>query len=159
MPARMHCFYLRRMYQQNNLVKPGAVELLGEPIDLRKIKTPTYMISTLEDHIAPWKSTYRGTQIYGGPIRFVLAASGHIAGVVNPPEGGKYSHWINEKLPTDPDQWFACATELAGSWWPDWQRWVTALSKERVPARTPGSQELPPIEDAPGSYVKIPAID
>ena len=159
MPARMHSFYLRRMYQQNDLVKPGAVELLGEPIDLRKIKTPTYMISTLEDHIAPWKSTYRGTQIYGGPIRFVLAASGHIAGVVNPPEGGKYSHWINEKLPTDPDQWFACATELAGSWWPDWQRWVTALSKERVPARTPGSQELPPIEDAPGSYVKIPAID
>jgi polyhydroxyalkanoate synthase subunit PhaC len=159
MPARMHSFYLRRMYQQNDLVKPGAVELLGEPIDLRKIKTPTYMISTLEDHIAPWKSTYRGTQIYSGPIRFVLAASGHIAGVVNPPEGGKYSHWINENLPPDPDEWFAGATELAGSWWPDWQRWITARSKERVPARTPGSRALPPIEDAPGSYVKILATD
>jgi polyhydroxyalkanoate synthase subunit PhaC len=159
MPARMHSFYLRRMYQQNDLVKPGAIELLGEPIDLGKIKTPTYMISTLEDHIAPWKSTYRSTQIYGGPIRFVLAASGHIAGVVNPPEGGKYSHWINEKLPPDPDQWFACATELAGSWWPDWQRWIIAQSKERVPAREPGSGALHAIEDAPGSYVRVMVTD
>ena len=159
MPARMHSFYLRRMYQQNDLVKPGAVELLGEKIDLRKIKAPTYMISTREDHIAPWKSTYKGTQIYGGPIRFVLAASGHIAGVVNPPEGGKYSHWINEQLPPDPDAWFVGATELAGSWWPDWQRWVTSHSKERVPARVPGSGALPAIEEAPGSYVKVMATD
>jgi polyhydroxyalkanoate synthase len=117
------------------------------------------MISTREDHIAPWKSTYRGTQIYGGPVRFVLAASGHIAGVVNPPEGGKYSHWINEQLPPEPDQWFAGATELAGSWWPDWQRWITAQSKERVPARVPGSGALPAIEDAPGSFVRVMATD
>ena len=159
MPARMHSFYLRRMYQDNDLVKPGAIELLGEKIDLRKIKVPSYLISTREDHIAPWKSTYRATQIYRGPVRFVLAASGHIAGVVNPPESGKYSHWVNEELPPDPEEWFRGATELAGSWWPDWQRWVTALSNERVPARIPGDGKLKPIEDAPGSYVKVMATD
>ena len=95
MPARMHSFYLRKMYQENLLAEPGGISLAGVPIDLRKIKTPAYFLSTREDHIAPWKSTYRGTQLLGGPKRFVLAASGHIAGVVNPPEGGKYSHWIN----------------------------------------------------------------
>ncbi|WP_027284337.1 PHA/PHB synthase family protein [Rubritepida flocculans] len=159
MPARMHSFYLRRMYQQNDLVKPGAIELLGTKIDLRKIKVPSYLISTREDHIAPWKSTYRATQIYSGPVRFVLAASGHIAGVVNPPDSGKYSHWINEELPPDPDEWLKGATELAGSWWPDWQRWVSGLDKTMVPARIPGSGKLPVIEDAPGSYVRVMAND
>jgi polyhydroxyalkanoate synthase len=159
MPARMHSFYLRRMYQQNDLVKPGAIELLGTKIDLRKIKVPTYMISTREDHIAPWKSTYRATQIYSGPVRFVLAASGHIAGVVNPPDSGKYSHWINEELPADPEEWLKGATELAGSWWPDWQRWVTSLDRTMVPARVPGEGKLPVIEDAPGSYVRVMASD
>jgi polyhydroxyalkanoate synthase len=159
MPARMHSFYLRRMYQQNDLVKPGAIELLGTKIDLRKIKVPSYLISTREDHIAPWKSTYRATQIYSGPVRFVLAASGHIAGVVNPPDSGKYSHWVNEELPPDPDEWLKGATELAGSWWPDWQRWVTSLDKTMVPARAPGTGKLPVIEDAPGSYVRVMASD
>ncbi|WP_135466946.1 PHA/PHB synthase family protein [Crenalkalicoccus roseus] len=159
MPARMHSFYLRRMYQQNDLVKPGAIELLGVKIDLRKIKVPSYLISTREDHIAPWKSTYRATQIYAGPVRFVLAASGHIAGVVNPPESGKYSYWVNEALPPDPEEWFRGATEIAGSWWPDWQRWVSALAPERVPARIPGDGGLTPIEDAPGSYVRVMATD
>ncbi|WP_043363530.1 alpha/beta hydrolase [Belnapia sp. F-4-1] len=162
MPAKMHSFYLRRMYQANDLVKPGELELLGVKIDLRKIKTPSYLISTREDHIAPWKSTYRATQIYGGPIRFVLAASGHIAGVVNPPGSGKYSHWVNDSLPPDPEQWFETATELAGSWWPDWHRWITAQdkgAKEQVPARIPGSGALPALEDAPGSYVKVLGAD
>jgi polyhydroxyalkanoate synthase subunit PhaC len=159
MPAKMHSFYLRRMYQQNDLIKPGAVELLGTKIDLRKIKVPTYMISTREDHIAPWKSTYRGTQVYGGKVRFVLAASGHIAGVVNPPDSGKYSHWINEDLPEDPEAWLAGATELAGSWWPDWHRWVTAIDNTQVPARTPGDGALKVIEAAPGSYVRVMAVD
>ncbi|MBX9698075.1 MAG: class I poly(R)-hydroxyalkanoic acid synthase [Acetobacteraceae bacterium] len=161
MPARMHSFYLRRMYQQNDLVKPGAIELLGEKIDLRKIKVPSYFISTREDHIAPWKSTYRATQVLTGPVRFVLAASGHIAGVVNAPESGKYSHWINESLPADPEEWFKGATELAGSWWPDWNRWITghAGGADRVPARIPGSGKLPALEDAPGSYVKVMATD
>ncbi|MEJ0020432.1 MAG: class I poly(R)-hydroxyalkanoic acid synthase [Acetobacteraceae bacterium] len=155
MPAKMHSFYLRRMYQENLLAQPNGITLAGVPIDLRKIKTPAYFLSTREDHIAPWKSTYRGTQLLGGPKRFVLAASGHIAGVVNPPDGGKYSHWINNDLPADPEEWFKGATEIAGSWWPDWQRWVTALSKEQVPARRPGAGKLKPIEDAPGSYVQV----
>lgn len=159
MPARMHSFYLRRMYQENDLCKPGAIELLGTAIDLRKIKVPSYLISTREDHIAPWKSTYRGTQLYSGPVRFVLAASGHIAGVVNPPEGGKYSHWVNEELPATADEWFAGATELAGSWWPDWQRWITGQDRAMVPARIPGEGKLPALEDAPGSYVRVMATD
>ena len=115
MPARMHSFYLRKMYQENLLAQPGGISLCGVPIDLRKIRTPAYFLSTREDHIAPWKSTYRGTQLLSGPKRFVLAASGHIAGVVNPPEGGKYSHWINESLPPDPEKWLAGGTEMAGS--------------------------------------------
>ena len=155
MPARMHSFYLRKMYQENLLSQPGGITLSGVPIDLRKVKVPAYFLSTREDHIAPWKSTYKGTQLLGGSKRFVLAASGHIAGVVNPPEGGKYSHWINEGLPPDPDAWFKGATEIAGSWWPDWHRWVSALANERVPARVPGDGKLKPIEDAPGSYVQV----
>ena len=155
MPARMHSFYLRKMYQENLLAAPNGITLAGVPIDLRKIKTPAYFLSTREDHIAPWKSTYRGTQLLSGPKRFVLAASGHIAGVVNPPDGGKYSHWINPDLPADPEEWFKGATEIAGSWWPDWHRWVTALGKEQVPARTPGDSKLNSIEDAPGSYVQV----
>ncbi len=155
MPARMHSFYLRKMYQENLLKDPGGISLAGVPIDLRKIKTPAYFLSTREDHIAPWKSTYRGTQLLSGPKRFVLAASGHIAGVVNSPEGGKYSHWINTDLPPDPEQWLAGATEIAGSWWPDWHRWVTALDAEMVDARTPGDGKLKPTQDAPGSYVAV----
>jgi len=159
MPARMHSFYLRRMYQQNDLVKPGAVELLGVKLDLRKIRTPAYILSTREDHIAPWTSTYRATQIYKGPVRFVLAASGHIAGVANPPDAGKYSHWVHDDLPADPEDWFRGATELAGSWWPDWHRWVSSQDRAMVPARIPGEGGLPAIEDAPGSYVKVMAQD
>jgi polyhydroxyalkanoate synthase len=155
MPAAMHSFYLRRMYQANLLCKPGGITLGGTPIDLGRVKVPAYFLSTREDHIAPWKSTYRGTQLLGGPNRFVLAASGHIAGVVNPPEGGKYSHWINHALAPEPEAWLAGATEIAGSWWPDWQRWITALDSERVPARIPGEGGLPALEDAPGSYVAV----
>ena len=155
MPARMHSFYLRKMYQENRLKEAGGISLAGVPIDLRKIKTPAYFLSTREDHIAPWKSTYRGTQLLSGPKRFVLAASGHIAGVVNSPESGKYGHWINPELPPDPGDWLKGATEMAGSWWPDWHRWVTALGDEKVPARTPGDGKLKPIEDAPGSYVAV----
>jgi polyhydroxyalkanoate synthase len=157
MPARMHSFYLRKMYQQNKLIEPGGIELDGVKIDLRKVSIPIYMLSTREDHIAPWKSTYRGMQVFKGPKRFVLAASGHIAGVVNPPEAGKYSHWVNTELPASPDDWFAGATELSGSWWPDWHRWVSALDPTTVPARQPGEGKLPALEPAPGSYVKVMA--
>lgn len=155
MPARMHSYYLRRMYQENLLAQPNGIELAGTPIDLGKINVHSYFLSTREDHIAPWKSTYRGTQLLGGQKRFVLAASGHIAGVVNSPESGKYSYWVNPNLPPDPETWLRGATEIAGSWWPDWHRWVTSLGKEEVDARQPGEGKLKPIEDAPGSYVKV----
>ena len=159
MPAKMHSFYLRRMYQENDLSKPGGIEILGVKLDLRTVKLPTYMLSTREDHIAPWKSTYKATQMFQGPTRFVRAASGHIAGVVNPPDAGKYSHWTNDQLPPTPDAWLETATELAGSWWPDWHRWVSALDKAQVPARQPGAGKLKAIEPAPGSYVKVVATD
>ena len=160
MPAKMHSFYLRRMYQQNDLVKPGGVELDGVALDLREIEVPSYFLATREDHIAPWKSSYRATQLFSGPVRFVLAASGHIAGVVNSPDSGKYSHWISEGgFPADPTEWVETATELAGSWWPDWQRWVSAQDRATVPARQPGEGALPALEDAPGSYVKVMAGD
>jgi len=155
MPALMHSYYLRNMYQRNLLIQPGGLTLLGQPIDLTKIKTPIYMLSTREDHIAPWKSTYAATQLYKGPIRFVLSASGHIAGVVNPPVSGKYSFWTNDKLPAEPDDWFVGAKEQPGSWWTDWIAWLGQFGGEQVPARVPGKTgRLKAIEDAPGSYVK-----
>ena len=154
MPAVMHSFYLRTMYQDNLLVEPGGIELKGVPIDLTKIKTPAFLLSTKEDHIAPWKSTYAATQLFSGPVKFTLAASGHIAGVVNPPAGGKYSHWTNAKNPATPDEWFAGAKEHAGSWWPAWAKWVAKHGGGKVDARVPGSGKLKVIEDAPGSYVK-----
>ncbi len=157
MPARMHSFYLRNMYQENRLREPGGITLSGTKIDLRKIKTPAYFLSTREDHIAPWTTTYAGTQLLKGANRFVLAASGHIAGVINPPEAGKYSHWINPEIAKTPDAWLEGATEIAGSWWPDWQRWVTAqggaAGRAMVPARLPAEG----IEAAPGSYVRLQA--
>ncbi len=156
MPYRMHSFYLRNMYQKNLLVQPGGILMKGMPVDLREVRQPCYFLSCREDHIAPWTSTYKGARHFGGKPRFVLAASGHIAGVVNPPEGGKYNHFINPELPESADEWFAEATEISGSWWPDWQRWVAALAPEQVPARVPGSvRGFKAIEDAPGSYVKV----
>jgi polyhydroxyalkanoate synthase len=155
MPAAMHSFYLRNMYQENRLIEPGGISLCGHPIDLSRVTVPAYFLSTREDHIAPWRSTYRGTRLLGGPSRFVLAASGHIAGVVNPPGSGKYSHWINDELPEAPEDWLAGAAEIAGSWWPDWHRWVSARDRTMVPARVPGDGRLVPIEDAPGSYVRV----
>jgi polyhydroxyalkanoate synthase len=155
MPARMHSFYLRNMYQRNKLAQAGGISLDGVPIDLRRIQVPSYFLSTREDHIAPWRGTYWGAHLPSGLVRFVLAASGHIAGVVNPPESGKYSHWRNPELPPDPETWFAGASEFAGSWWPDWHHWVSGLANEQVPARVPGDGKLNPIEDAPGSYVKV----
>ena len=157
MPAAMHSFYLRKMYQENLLVQPGAITLDGVPIDLGKIKTPAFVLSTREDHIAPWKSTYALTQLLSGPVRFVLAASGHIAGVVNPPASGKYSHWTNAKNAKDPEQWLRAAEEHAGSWWPEWYKWVSRKSGAKIPARVPGDGKLEVLEDAPGSYVKVKA--
>jgi polyhydroxyalkanoate synthase len=154
MPAAMHSFYLRNMYQENKLIVPGGIELAGVPIDLRRVATPSFLLSTKEDHIAPWKSTYAATQIYQGPIKFCLAASGHIAGVVNPPGQGKYGHWTNDKLPASPDEWLAGATEHKDSWWPTWEKWIGKYAGGKVKARTPGDGKLKVIEAAPGSYVE-----
>ena len=155
MPAAMHSFYLRKMYQENKLIEPGGITLADVPIDLRKIKTPTYIISTREDHIAPWPATYSATQLYQGPMRFVLGASGHIAGIVNPPSANKYGYWTNDKNPPKPDAWLAGAKENSGSWWPDWSKWMAKHSGPKIPARKPGDGRLKPLEPAPGSYVKV----
>ena len=156
MPAAMHSFYLRKCYHENALIKPGAVTLCNTPIDLTKIKLPVYWVSTREDHIAPWKSTYASTQIFkGDDKRFVLAGSGHIAGVVNPAESTKYGYWTNDDLPPEPDEWLNGATAHPGSWWNDWAAWNRAKAGPLVPARTPGEGGLKAIEDAPGSYVKV----
>jgi polyhydroxyalkanoate synthase subunit PhaC len=157
MPAAMHSFYLRNMYQQNKLVVPGGITLAGVPIDLRQVTIPTFFLSTKEDHIAPWKSTYVATQIFRGPRKFVLSASGHIAGVVNPPPKTKYGHWENDKLPPNPDDWLAGARYFPDSWWPVWEAWVARHGGEQVPARQPGAGKLRAIEDAPGSYVRVTA--
>ena len=154
MPAAMHSFYLRKMYQENKLAEPGGISLMGTPIDLTTIKTPTFILATREDHIAPWKSAYAATHIYGGPIRFVLSASGHIAGVVNPPGANKYSHWVNSKLPASPDAWLEGSEQKPGSWWPEWSKWLGKYAGGKVDARVPGEAGLKAIEAAPGSYAK-----
>jgi len=155
MPKAMHSFYLRNMYLENNLIKPGGIKLDGTPIDLRTIDLPTYMISCKEDHIAPWMSTYAATQVFDGKVRFVLSASGHIAGVVNPPAANKYCYWTNTKNPADPEKWLSSAKEHAGSWWVDWDNWLKPQSGKQVEARKPGKGGLKVIEDAPGAYCKL----
>jgi len=157
MPPSMHSYYLRNMYQKNLLMQPGGLEVEGTPIDLRRISIPIYIQSGKEDHIAPAKSVYKATQVYSGPVRFMLAGSGHIAGVVNPPRAKKYHHWLNESGRNPPTlaEWQAGAVEHPGSWWHDWDRWLSALSGPKVPAREPGEGGAPAIEDAPGSYVKV----
>jgi polyhydroxyalkanoate synthase subunit PhaC len=150
MPARMHSFYLRNMYLKNQLGVPGAIELAGVPMDLSKVKVPAYFISTAEDHIAPWKTTYKGSKYLGSPVRFVLGGSGHIAGIVNPPAAKKYQYWTNDALPATAEAWLEGAKQHPGSWWADWQRWMEQQNgDDKVPARIPSKA----IEDAPGSYV------
>ena len=155
MPAAMHSFYLREMYQQNKLVIPGAVKLNGTPIHLQKITTPAFFLSTREDHIAPWRTTYLGTQLMQGPVRFVLSASGHIAGVVNPPQSKKYNYWTNDHIPKSSEAWMKSATRHEGSWWGEWRQWLATQSGNQVPARMPGDHNHTIIENAPGSYVRV----
>ncbi|MGN2391476.1 PHA/PHB synthase family protein [Pelomicrobium sp. G1] len=155
MPAAMHSFYLRNMYHRNLLKEPGGIQLAGVPIDVSKIKTPAFFVSTVEDHIAPWKSTYAGARLLSGPVTFVLGGSGHIAGVINPPAAGKYGYWVNDRLVPDPETWFQEAQHQPGSWWTHWAAWVEPFGDGRVPARIPGAGKLKPLEDAPGSYVRV----
>ena len=150
MPAAMHSFYLRKLYRDNLLIKAGGINMEKTPIDASKITTPAYFLSTREDHIAPWRATYAGTQLLNGPKRFTLAASGHIAGVVNPPNKNKYCYWSADKTPTKPDEWMANAKEHEGSWWPHWQDWIKDFANGKTKSRAIKSA----IEAAPGSYVK-----
>ena len=151
MPAAMHSFYLRKMYRDNALTKPGEISMYGTPIDVRTIKTPAFFLSTREDHIAPWKATYAGAQILSGPKEFTLAASGHIAGIVNPPANKKYCYWSSSKVSEKPDEWLRHAKQHDGSWWPHWQEWVEKYAGDKILARVVGKG----IEAAPGSYVKV----
>ncbi len=156
MPYAMHSYYLRNMYMKNLLKEPGGLEIAGVSIDLGKVKTPSYFISTMEDHIAPWKSTYLGAKRFGGNVRFVLGGSGHIAGIVNPPVANKYGYWVGPAaLPEAADEWLSGSKQNEGSWWTDWQAWVTKHDDAKVPARDPAKGKLKPLEDAPGSFAKF----
>ncbi len=152
----MFCTYLRHLYLQNELAQPGVFQSLGEPIDLRRIDVPTYVLCAREDHIVPWQGGYESAQALGGKPRFVLAASGHIAGVVNPPAKQKRSYATGPDIAgLTPEQWQAQGEEHAGSWWPDWYQWLESYQGKAVPVPTaPGSAQYPPIEPAPGRYVK-----
>jgi polyhydroxyalkanoate synthase len=157
LPAKWHGAYLRDFYKDNKLVTPGGITVDGTPIDLTRVETPTYIQSGREDHIAPAKSVWKITNHFRGPLKFVLAGSGHIAGVVNPPEAGKYQYWTNDAKVSTLEEFVAGATETKGSWWPDWIAWIGAQGEKRVPAkgaRMPGGGKLKALEDAPGSYVK-----
>jgi len=155
LPGPMYCWYVRNTYLKNQLRVPGKLQVLGVPVDLGKIVVPAYVLATREDHIVPWRTGYRTTQLLGGDMRFVLGASGHIAGIVNPPSKNKRSYWWGGKLPGDADAWLAEATEKPGSWWPDWGAWLESLGGGRVKARTRlGNAKFKPIEPAPGRYVK-----
>jgi polyhydroxyalkanoate synthase len=155
LPEAMHSFYLRNMYQKNLMREPGGISMNEQPIDLGDIETPTYFLATKDDHIAPWPGVYQGMKRFGGETKFVLAASGHIAGVVNPPTANKYSYWTNENKPRTEQEWFDNSIEKSGSWWADWQTWVATKSGKKVAARVPGEGKLTVIEAAPGSYVKV----
>jgi polyhydroxyalkanoate synthase len=156
LPGPMFCYYLRNTYLENKLCAPGALVNCGVAVDLRTLTMPVFVYSSREDHIVPWRSAYRTLSHVGsGERTFVLGASGHIAGVINPPAKKRRSHWVGEPYPADPEQWFSKAIEKPGSWWPLWSQWLSSHSggKRKAPAKT-GSAKFQPIEPAPGRYVK-----
>jgi poly[(R)-3-hydroxyalkanoate] polymerase subunit PhaC len=157
MTAANHSYYLRNCYLENRL-SAGTMVLDNTLLDLSKVKVPVYNLATREDHIAPAESVLYGSQFFGGPVKYVLSGSGHIAGVVNPPAANKYQYWTNDNIKdVTVAEWMKGAVEHKGSWWPDWREWLGQIDPEEVPARTVGSGALPPIENAPGSYVRVRA--
>jgi len=159
LPGPMYCWYLRHTYLQNDLKIPGRLTVCGEKVDFGAIKAPIYVYGSREDHIVPWTAAYRSVPLFkGNKVRFVLGASGHIAGVINPPAAKKRSHWTSERVPADAQAWFDGATEQPGSWWPDWSRWLAAQAGKSVPApKGYGKGRYQAIEPAPGRYVKAKA--
>jgi polyhydroxyalkanoate synthase len=156
MPEKMHLFYLRECYRDNALAL-GKMKFGDVVLDLTKVKVPVYLQSAREDHIAPFVSVYKAAKLFKGPVRFILAGSGHIAGVINPPAGGKYQYWTNDKLPATVAEWQTGADEHPGSWWPDWDKWLVKLSGPKIPSRRPGGGKLKVLGDAPGTYVRVKA--
>ncbi len=157
LPGPMFCWYLRNTYLENKMREPGGTTALGEPVDLATINVPTFVYASKEDHIVPWKTAYESTQLVGGDVVFVLGASGHIAGVINPPAKNKRNYWKGD-LDADPERWFEAAEKVPGSWWPAWYAWLAPHGGTKVNARkTPGNAEFTAIEPAPGSYVKAKA--
>src|SRR5579859_4328585 len=157
MPAANHSYYLRNCYLENRL-SSGSMVLDNTLLDLSKVKVPVYNLATREDHIAPADSVLYGSQFFGGPVKYVLSGSGHIAGVVNPPSSNKYQYWLNDNIKdVSLADWIKEAQEHKGSWWPNWREWLSSIDAEEVPARSVGSDALPPIEDAPGGYVRVRA--
>ncbi len=159
LPGPWYCYYVRNTYLENNLRVPGKLSMLGVPVDLGRIGLPTYILATREDHIVPWKTAYRTTRLLGGEMRFVLGASGHIAGVINPPSQNRRSYWSGDTFPGEPEAWLALATERRGSWWPDWNAWLARFGGggKKAPARL-GSAKFKPTEPAPGRYVKLRVV-
>jgi polyhydroxyalkanoate synthase len=153
--ANVHRFYLHQMYGKNLLKDPDGLSLDGMPINLHKIKIPSYFIATEQDHIAPWLGVYKGATLFGGKTRFVLGGSGHIAGIINPPSRSKYGYRTNTQLPRTAQEWLASCQQNEGSWWKDWQAWISAFMGEMIPKLDPEKGPIPPIEDAPGHYVKV----
>jgi polyhydroxyalkanoate synthase len=156
MPEANHKFYLRHCYLQNDLSN-GRMELDGKKLDLGKVTIPVYELAAKEDHIAPARSVFTGAKCFGGPVRYVMSGSGHIAGVVNPPAKTKYQYWSGGPPKGEFESWVAVAKETPGSWWPDWAEWVTKQAPEKAPARGPGEGKLNAIGDAPGDYVRVKA--
>ena len=155
LPGPMYCWCTRNTYLENNIKDPGKTTQCGVPVDLSKITVPFYLLASREDHIVPWKTAFRTRDLVGGETRFVLAASGHVAGVINPPARNKRSHWLNDDLESDPQGWFDGAEEKPGSWWPDWNAWMRRRSGGTIPAPVQqGNARFSPIEPAPGRYVK-----
>ena len=155
MPAKMHSFYLRNMYIHNRLREPGGIKVAGRSIDLSKVTTPVCFVSTIDDHIAPWKSTFAGAKLFGGDSRFILGGSGHIAGIVNPPNANKYCYWTNEELSHSAETWLSTARKHEGSWWNDWNEWAGRFGGAQSKPRKISLSSRRSLEDAPGSYAKL----
>jgi len=156
LPGPMYCWYVRNMYLENRLREPGKLTICGAPVDLGAIGLPTYILATREDHIVPWKTSYLSNRHLKGGTRFVLGASGHVAGVINPPSKKRRSYWTSDRLSANAEEWLAGAEEVPGSWWPDWNAWLEGFSGGERPApRKLGNAKFKPIEPAPGRYVKV----